>query len=75
MIEVEGRFCVEISLLSEQYYYYLKSLNSLFGDSAIFALEDITLPDNIDGGIGFVGMTNPERRILELPVSKLEPDY
>lgn len=75
VIEVEGRFCVEISLLSEQYYYYLKSLNSLFGDSAIFALEDITLPDNIDGGIGFVGMTNPERRILELPVSKLESDY
>lgn len=75
VIEVEGRFCVEISLLSEQYYYYLKSLNSLFGDSAIFALEDITLPDNIDGGIGFAGMTNPERRILELPVSKLEPDY
>lgn len=75
VIEVEGRFCVEISLLSEQYYYYLKSLNSLFGDSAIFALEDITLPDNIDGGIGFVGMTNPERRILELPVSKLEPTY
>lgn len=75
VIEVEGRFCVEISLLSEQYYYYLKSLNSLFGDSAIFALEDITLPDNIDGGIGFAGMTNPERRILELPVSKLEPTY
>lgn len=75
VIEVEGRFCVEISLLSEQYYYYLKSLNSLFGDSAIFALEDITLPDNIDGGIGFAGMTNPERRILKLPVSKLEPTY
>ena len=75
MIEVEGSFCVEVSRLSEQYYYYLKAVNALFGDSAFFALEDISLPDNIEDGIGFAGVTNPERRILELPVSKLEPEY
>ena len=75
MIEVEGRFCVEVSRLSEKYYYYLKAVNALFGDSAFFALEDISLPNNIDGGIGFAGMTNPERRMLELPVSRLESTY
>lgn len=75
MIEVEGSFCVEVSRLSEKYYYYLKAVNALFGDSAFFALEDISLPNNIDGGMGFAGMTNPERRILELPVSKLVPTY
>lgn len=74
MIEVEGRFCVEVSRLSEKYYYYLKAVNALFGDSAFFALEDISLPNNIDGGIGFVATTNPERRIIELPVSILVPE-
>lgn len=74
MIEVEGRFCVEVSRLSEKYYYYLKAVNALFGDSAFFALEDISLPNNIDGGIGFAATTNPERRIIELPVSILVPE-
>lgn len=57
---------VRISSISQRHYYYLKALNILYGGSSDFALEDVSIPDNIDGGIGFTGIANSTEMLVPL---------
>lgn len=49
---------VKVSHIPVRHYYYLKALNSLGGGMSDLSLEEIAIPDNVDGGIGFVGLAN-----------------
>ncbi|MBR4822819.1 MAG: DUF4249 domain-containing protein [Bacteroidales bacterium] len=57
---VQLDFYVDVVLLKipKRYYHYLLAMNLLRGGSDDLALEDIQIPDNIDGGIGFVGLSS-----------------
>ena len=48
---------VALSHIEGRHYYYLKALNSLEGSSDL-VLEEVAIPNNIVGGIGFVGISN-----------------
>ena len=65
--EVSSRLVVKLSHISRRHYYYLKALNTLRGGDADLALEDVSIPDNVEGGIGFVGVSNPVRSSFDLP--------
>ena len=57
---------VKVMHLSKRNYYYLKALNSLRDGSTDLALEDVQIPDNVEGGIGFVGISNSASRVFRL---------
>ncbi|WP_343100664.1 DUF4249 family protein, partial [Bacteroides uniformis] len=49
-------------------YRYLKALNCLDdGDYDDALMEPISLPCNVIGGLGFVGVCSESRVIIELP--------
>jgi len=54
-------------------YHYLKALNNLetFGTEVNFLVEPTTLPSNVEGGLGFVGIET----ITEMSYSRLEREY
>ena len=54
-------------------YHYLKALNNLetFGTEVSFLVEPTTLPSNVEGGLGFVGIET----ITEYPYSHSEREY
>ena len=54
-------------------YHYLKALNNLetFGTEMNFLVEPTTLPCNVEGGLGFVGIET----ITEFPVARFEREY
>ena len=58
-VEISAYALVKVHGISKPYYYYLKALNMLRDGSTDLALEDVQIPDNIDGGIGFIGIANP----------------
>ncbi len=49
---------VSLSHLPKSCYYYFKAANSLYEGTADLALEDVQIPDNIEGGIGYIGLVN-----------------
>ena len=57
---------VALSHIDVRHYYYLKALNSLEGSSDL-VLEEIAIPNNIEGGIGFVGVSNSASLEFALP--------
>ena len=57
---------VAVSHIDVRHYYYLKALNSLEGSSDL-VLEEIAIPNNIEGGIGFVGVSNTASQEFALP--------
>ena len=57
---------VAVSHIDVRHYYYLKALNSLDGSSDL-VLEEIAIPNNIEGGIGFVGVSNSAFQEFALP--------
>lgn len=57
---------VAVSHIDVRHYYYLKALNSLDGSSDL-VLEEIAIPNNIEGGIGFVGVSNTSSQEFALP--------
>ena len=57
---------VDLSHIDVRHYYYLKALNSLESGTSDLVLEEIAIPDNVDGGIGFVGISNTVSRELPL---------
>ena len=57
---------VAVSHIDVRHYYYLKALNSLEGSSDL-VLEEIAIPNNIEGGIGFVGVSNSASQEFALP--------
>lgn len=58
-VKVATTAVVKVYGLSKPYFYYFKALNSLRDGGGDLALEDVQIPDNIDGGIGFIGIANP----------------
>ena len=58
-VKVSPTAIVKVFGISKPYFYYFKALNSLHSGSTDLALEDVQIPDNIEGGIGFIGIANP----------------
>ena len=54
-------------------YHYLKALNNLatFGTEVNFLVEPTTLPSNVEGGLGFVGIET----VTELPYAEFVREY
>ena len=54
-------------------YHYLKALNNLetFGTEVSFLVEPTTLPTNVEGGIGFVGIET----VTEMRYASFEREY
>ncbi|MBP5567335.1 MAG: DUF4249 family protein [Bacteroidales bacterium] len=58
-VKVSIKAIVKVYGLEMPYFYYFKALNSLRDGQSDLALEDVQIPDNIEGGIGFIGIANP----------------
>ena len=56
--EIHRRATVQLRTLDLAQYHYLKALENLdtFGTEMNFLVEPTTLPSNVEGGLGFVGM-------------------
>jgi hypothetical protein len=56
--KVHRRATVQIRSLDFSQYHYLKALENLdtFGTEMSFLVEPTTLPSNVEGGLGFVGL-------------------
>ena len=56
--EVHRRATVQLRTLDLAQYHYLKALENLdtFGTEMNFLVEPTTLPSNVEGGLGFVGI-------------------
>ena len=56
--EVHRRATVQLRTLDLTQYHYLKALENLdtFGTEMNFLVEPTTLPSNVEGGLGFVGI-------------------
>ena len=54
-------------------YHYLKALNNLetFGTEVSFLVEPTTLPTNVEGGLGFVGIET----VTEMRYARFEREY
>ncbi|WP_071147206.1 DUF4249 domain-containing protein [Bacteroides ihuae] len=60
---------VRLLSITEVEYYYLKALNIIDSDTYIEGInEPIKIPSNVQGGIGFVGVSAEHRYLLHLPV-------
>ena len=57
---------VALSHIDVRHYYYYKALNSLESGTSDHLLEDVSIPNNIEGGIGFVGISNTVSQEFEL---------
>ncbi|MBR3717657.1 MAG: DUF4249 family protein [Bacteroidaceae bacterium] len=69
------RLCVRIHSMDERYYRYLKALNTLDSDNYEPAIVDpITLPSNVHGGVGFVGISCAAIAEIELEDEVIEDD-
>ncbi len=59
---------VRLLSLPESYYRYLKALNCMDDDDYDEALmEPVSLPSNVEGGLGFVGVSSAAQYIIEMP--------
>ena len=58
-LKVSIKAIVKVYGLEMPYFYYFTALNSLRDGTSDLALEDVQIPDNIEGGIGFIGIANP----------------
>ena len=66
---------VRILRLSEAEYRYLRALNALSDDDYDEALmEPVSLPSNVTGGLGFVGIFSGTEYVMKLP-EKIRPGY
>lgn len=57
-LKVRRRAFIQLRSLDFSQYHYLKGLENLdaFGTDLTFLVEPTTLPSNVEGGLGFVGM-------------------
>ena len=55
---VQRRWIIQLRSLDFAQYHYIKALENLdtFGEDMSFLVEPTTLPSNVDGGLGFVGI-------------------
>ncbi len=59
---------VRLLSLPETYYRYLKALNCMDDDDYDEALmEPISLPNNVDGGLGFIGVSSEIQYTIDIP--------
>lgn len=59
---------VRLLSISEAEYRYLKALNYLESDNYDEALmEPVIIPSNVEGGLGFVGVSSEARQVMEFP--------
>ena len=68
------RTCIfRLRTLDFSQYHYLKALNNLetFGTEVNFLVEPTTLPSNVEGGLGFVGIET----ITEVPYATQEREF
>ena len=65
--------CFRLRSLDFSQYHYLKALNNLetFGTEVNFLVEPTTLPSNVEGGLGFVGIET----VTEMRYAVLEREY
>lgn len=65
------RFCLRSLDFSQ--YHYLKALENLetFGGEVSFLVEPTTLPSNVEGGLGFVGI----EAVTEVECARFEREY
>lgn len=61
-VSLDSYAVVVVQAVPQRYFYYLKALNMLKDGSEDLALEDVQIPDNVEGGIGFVGVSNSASR-------------
>ena len=69
-----SRTCIfRLRSLDFSQYHYLKALNNLetFGTEVSFLVEPTTLPTNVEGGLGFVGIET----ITEMPYAHFVREY
>jgi hypothetical protein len=59
---------VGLSTLTEWQYYYLKAINIRgYDKNSDFLTQPISFPDNIQGGVGFFGLSTTSTQTLKLP--------
>lgn len=62
---------VRLLSLPEAYYRYLKALNCMDDDDYDEVLmEPISLPNNVEGGLGFVGVSSEIQYTIDMPEKK-----
>lgn len=57
-VKIDSKAVLKVQSLPQRYYFYLKAMNLLMSGGDDLALEDVQIPDNVQGGIGFVGISN-----------------
>ncbi len=69
------RICVSLYSLTEETYRYLQALNCLDDDDYDNTLmEPVSLPNNVSGGVGFVGVLVPREVYFTFPERPCEED-
>lgn len=59
---------IHIYSITQEEYQYLKALNCLESDDYDETImEPVTLPTNVEGGIGFIGVSSETKAMIELP--------
>ncbi|MCR5518700.1 MAG: DUF4249 domain-containing protein [Bacteroidales bacterium] len=74
-ITTEAQAKVRIQKFSKPYYLYLKALNTLQDGELDLALEGVQIPDNVEGGIGFVALSNSKDITMDLGQKEYELVY
>ena len=72
-VRIHRTCCFRLRSLDFSQYHYLKALNNMenYGTEVNFLVEPTTLPSNVEGGLGFVGIET----VTELPYAELEQVY
>ena len=65
---MESELAVRVMGITAAEYAYLKALDLYqnLGDDTVFA-EPASFPDNVEGGLGFIGIANPVTITIPLP--------
>ena len=72
-VRIHRRCTFRLRTLDFSQYHYLKALNNLetFGTEVNFLVEPTTLPSNVEGGLGFVGIET----ITEMTYATFDREY
>ena len=74
-IRVTRQYYFWLKTLDFSQYHYLKAMNNLetFGTDVSFLVEPTTLPSNVEGGLGFVGIEAVASKMYATTVRELGP--
>lgn len=67
-VRVRRECCFRLRSMGFAQYHYLKALNNLetFGTEVNFLVEPTTLPTNVEGGLGFVGIETITEKVYSV---------